>query len=326
MVWALLIHLGRNLWNEGMPDGVVDHVRCDEKVWRDVTDHLAECGGNMLVIDCAEALAYPSHPELAVEGTWSVAKMKAEIARLRAMGIEAIPKLNFSSAHDGWLKDYGRMLATPEYYRVVEDVIRDTVETFGHPRFFHLGWDEECFEMQRGYSLAVVRQGPLWWHDFLHTVAEVRRHGARPWIWSDKEWLKKDEFMANCPRDVVQSHWYYSPFFGDEALLVRDEAKMRAAWAKNGLGNYTLHVVKELDDAGFDQIPCGSNIYHDNNFPDFVDHCLRTVSPARLKGFLTAPWSEVKKGVYDRERGKYLAACDQIAGAIGKYRRFRARR
>ena len=320
MIYGLLVHLGRNMWNDAE---AADHLRCDMKVWNDITEHLAECQGNMLVIDIGEALVYPSHPELAVSDSWTADQMKGEVARLKAMGIEAIPKLNFSSAHDAWLKDYSRQLSTPEYYKVVSDVIRDVAEIFGRPRYFHLGWDEENAPTQKDYPYSAVRQGALFWKDLVFTSNEVKKYGCRPWIWSDKEWHEKDDFMANCPRDIVQSHWYYSPFFGDEALLVRDEVKMREAWKANDLGNFTLHVVKELEDAGFDQIPCGSNIYHDNNFPDFVRHCLRTVSPEHLKGFLTAPWFEIKKGKWDFERGKYLVACEQLAGARGIVRHLR---
>jgi len=320
LVWGMLVHLGYNFWDEGCPDGDVDHVRCDEKVWRDITNRLATSGGNMIVIDCGEAVAYPSHPELAVRGAWSVDKMKTELARLRSIGLEPIPKLNFSTAHDGWLKEYGRMVSTPEYYQVVRDVIRDTVELFDRPRYFHLGWDEEMMEMMKKYSMVVIRQGELWWHDMLFTADEVKKYGCRPWIWSDKEWFHKDEFLAKCPRDIVQSHWYYSPFFGDEAVLVRDEKKLAEAWAVNRIGNVNLFAFDELEKAGFDQIPCGSNIWHDNNFPDMVDHCLATISPERLKGFLIAPWKQVRPGKYQYDRGKYLVAADQIGGCRAKIR------
>ena len=322
MVYGLLVHLGRNMWNDADAAG---HLRCDMKVWTDITEHLAECQGNMLVIDIGEALVYPSHPELAVSDSWTADRMKGEVERLKAMGIEAIPKLNFSAAHDAWLKDYSRELSTPEYYRVVSEVIRDVADIFGRPRYFHLGWDEENAPTQKNYPYCAVRQGPLFWKDLVFTADEVKKHGCRPWIWSDKEWLEKDDFMTNCPRDILQSHWYYSPFFGDEALLVRDDKKMLEAWKSNNLGNFNLHVVKELEDAGFDQIPCGSNIYHDNNFPDFVRHCVRTVSPRHLKGFLSAPWFEIKKGKWDLERGKYLVACEQLAGARGIVRHLRGR-
>ena len=36
--------------------------------------------------------------------------MKAEKARLAALGIDLVPKLNFSTAHDLWLGDYHRMV------------------------------------------------------------------------------------------------------------------------------------------------------------------------------------------------------------------------
>lgn len=51
LVYGLLIHLGRNLWSDS---DVADHLRCDVGVWNEITEHLAECGGNMLVIDLAD--------------------------------------------------------------------------------------------------------------------------------------------------------------------------------------------------------------------------------------------------------------------------------
>ena len=40
----------------------------------------------MVVMDLGEFLEYPSHPELAVKGSWSADRMRAEVKRLRAMG------------------------------------------------------------------------------------------------------------------------------------------------------------------------------------------------------------------------------------------------
>lgn len=59
-----------------------------------------------------------------------------------------------------------------------------------------------------------VRCDETVWNDMLFTANEAKRNGMRPWIWSDKEWMAKDEFMEKCPRDIVQSQWYYGPFFG----------------------------------------------------------------------------------------------------------------
>ena len=123
------MQLGHNMWGEGPLVGepateeekdkyARDFNRTDEKLWYEVTEYAAKKGVNMLLIDLGEGMVYPSHPELAVKGSWSPEKMKAELARLRKLGIEPIPKLNFSASHDAWLKQYSRMLSTPEYYKV----------------------------------------------------------------------------------------------------------------------------------------------------------------------------------------------------------------
>ncbi len=150
---AVLLHMGKNMWGDWkLPDEPVekdgrkyaaDHIRFDEQIWRETTGHMADRGMNMVLIDLGEFMEFPSHPELAVKGSWKSDRMKAELKRLRKMGLEPIPKLNFSATHDQWLKIYHRMISTPTYYQVVKDVIRDTAEVFSTPRFFHLGWDEE---------------------------------------------------------------------------------------------------------------------------------------------------------------------------------------
>ena len=310
MIYGLLIHLGRNMW---APHKAADHVRCDEKIWTEITEHMADVGANMLVIDLGEAMIYPSRPELAVKGSWSPEKMRRELKRLRGLGIEPIQKLNFSSSHHAWLKDYGRMVSTEEYYKVVSDVIRDTAEIFDHPRFFHLGWEK--IQKVNKFEYMLIRQGDLWWHDMLYTVKEAEKHGCRGWIWSDYQWLHKDEFFEKCPRNILQSHWFYHAGFDKPE---RDDKAMREApWAES----HTLCVFKELDEAGYDQICCGSNIYNQNNFPDLVKHCLRNVSRERLLGFLNAPWGEVD--ATPKGRARYLNAVDQLAGARGMTERYR---
>jgi hypothetical protein len=118
------------------------YLRCHDNLWKKAVDHVAAQGMNTLFIDLGEGMAYPSHPELAVPGTWSVEKMRKELARIRSLGVEPVPKLNFSTCHDSWLKEYHRMVSTNEYYQVVADVIRDTCEIFGNPKLFHIGFDE----------------------------------------------------------------------------------------------------------------------------------------------------------------------------------------
>ena len=326
---ALLLHLGHNMWCDWIPDDMDisswsdkekrsllpdEELRSKEPLWRKVTDHAAAKGINMIVIDIGEAHVYPSHPELAIKGSWSPDKMRDEILRLRGMGIEAIPKLNFSTTHNGWLKQYRRMLSTPTYYRVCEDLIADVAEIFGNPRFFHIGFDEETAKHQdySGRCLYVaVRKGEFWWHDFLHIVKASEKNGMRPWTWSDYGWDHPD-YYTRCPKSVVQSNWYYDESYGGFDLATNktsDIKRLRAFW--------------DLEKAGFDQVPCGTNwvgwkrraekVGADDVIGKLVKLGREVVSKDRLLGFLMAPWSPCND---DEHMQKNISGIDLFADAL----------
>ena len=286
-----LIQLGWNMWSDipvkswGPIKGddlkylcAADHFRTELDVWNRVTEEAAKSGYNLLLVDLGEAMVYPSHPELAVRGSWSVGRMREELARLRRLGLEPIPKLNFSTSHDTWLGPYERMVSTPEYYSVCTDIIRDVAEIFDHPRFMHLGFDEETARDQRQYRFCVARQGDLWWHDVLWFAATVEKTGMRPWVWSDAIWRHKDEYLSKMPKSVLQSNWYYESSF--------DPAEK----PKNGgvLGYVDAYLA--LEKAGFDQVPTASNWLCDENLEKTVAFARQNIAPSRLKGFLMAPW------------------------------------
>ncbi len=283
-MWGALLHMGTNMWSDipvkswgaFKPEELhlvcaADHLRFDESVWRTLTERMKTAGMNLVVIDLGEAIQFKSHPELAVKGSWSVEKLRAELKRLRAMGIEPIPKLNFSTTHDTWLKEYERQVSTPTYYKVCSDLIREVCEIFDKPRFFHLGYDEETPAHQSQYGYVVVRQGELWWHDFLFFVKTVEALGVRPWIWSDFYWNHPEEFLKRMPKSVLQSNWYYGASF--------DPSKEKY-----------VQAYLDLDKAGYDQVPTGSNWSTDVNFKGTVEFCKKNLSSGHLKGFLMAPW------------------------------------
>ena len=314
-IWAALLHMGTSMWSDqpvtswGPYKGedlklvcAADHVRFDEKVWRTVTDRMVQVGMNMVIIDLGEAVKFPSHPELAVKGSWEVERFRMELERLRKMGLEPIPKLNFSTAHDVWLKQYERMVSTPTYYQVCADLIRDVAEIFDRPRFMHLGYDEETDGHQRKYKFCVVRQGDLWWHDFLWFVKETEKTGMRPWIWSDYVWHHPDLFFSRMPKSVLQSNWYYSNEF--------DVDKLKAAGRERNA--ICVKAYEDLDKAGFDQVPTGSNWSCDTNFAGTVAHCRKVCSPDRLKGCMTAPWFFTLPG-WEK---KLLEGIDQVGAVI----------
>jgi hypothetical protein len=311
--WSYLAHFGINSWKdipleEENPEKgehwltrcQADHVRFDEDSWKRVSAALAENGCNQIVIDIAEILKYPSHPELAVKGSWSVERFRAELSRLRGMGIEPIPKLNFSAGHDTWLKEYHRMVSTPDYYRVCEDVIRDVVEIFDRPRFFHLGYDEETLAAQRDCRYVVLRQGTMWWHDFLWFVKVTEKAGCRPWMWSDYAWHHKEEYRKYMPKSVLQSNWYYDKSF--DSAMMGDKA-------------FRITTYEWLDKEGFEQVPTGSNLRHATNFPDTVRFCDSHCNAGRIRGYMMATWART----FASHESKALDAA-RILGEVRKKR------
>src|SRR5690606_38320602 len=141
----------------------MSEVVFDESVWRWVTEDLASAGVNMVVLDLGDSILYDSHPEIALPGAWSPKKLADEARRLGDLGIELIPKLNFSARHDAWLGTYGRMLGTDLYRQVCSDLITEICEILDKPRFFHLCMDEEGYERQQKLNICIIRQGDLWW-------------------------------------------------------------------------------------------------------------------------------------------------------------------
>jgi len=339
LLWANLLQLGSNMWNDAFnsPDrpligkdgkpcdvthGVSDRLRFDDRVWTHITDRMSAVGMNMLVIDLAEGMEYPSHPELAVKGSWSPDKMKKELARLRKLGIEPVPKLNFSACHDIWLKDYSRMLSTPTYYKVVADLIRDTCEIFGRPRFFHIGMDEETYQVQRAFEYVVCRQGDLWYKDLDFYRREVEKHGARAIMWSDQAW-SEPPFAKKVSKKIIQSNWYY---WNDVAKLEEQALQPRPADEKktdDAMHEWShlqqLRTFRELDDAGFDQMPCATNWNNRENLEQVVDYSFRRLAPERLLGFLFTPWEFTLEG--EKYQKKHDELLDLTAEVIAKARK-----
>ena len=319
---GVLLHWGHNMWGEALPEDVKsiangricnDHVKFNEALWRKLVDRLVLRKMNLVVIDLGEFPIYPSHPELAVDGSRTPDWIRGEVRRLRSLGIEAIPKLNVSTAHDAWLKDFGRMVTTQPYYKACRDIIKDTAEMFEHPRFLHIGYDEERVSHQKGF--VCIRTDEVWWHDFLFFVKTVEDAGMRPWMWSYYGW-HHDDFVSKCPKSVVHNNWYY-----DEELDGFDLAAMKPKASSRPY----VELFLKLDKAGFDQVPCSSNwcsptrrkagLKNDDCMAKMVKFCRANLSPEHLKGFLMAPWA----GDFDEKdflKVNY-AGIDQLAEAMG---------
>ncbi|MBQ7335973.1 MAG: Tat pathway signal protein [Clostridia bacterium] len=300
-MWAHLLQLGSNMWNEEGNTRGREHrsnseaspvLRFDRRLWDEYVLELKQAGVNTLIIDIGEAMAYESHPELAVLGSWSRAQMCAEVERLKKLGFEVVPKLNFSACHDAWLKDYSRMLSTPIYYTVCSDLIHEVCEVF-KPKYFHIGMDEERIEYQKQYDYAVCRQFDLWWKDFYFLVNCVERENVRAWIWSDYIWSQPEEFLKKMPKSVLQSNWYYGNFEGE--ALQRAEVR-----------SFDL-----LEEHGYDQVPTGSVWSKRENFELLTQYCSKHISSERLYGLMQTTWERIA----DPWMQKHHAAADSLASA-----------
>lgn len=308
LLWGYLAHLSYNMWaDRDWPDAPPDiaakpYLRFDELVWDDLVERTAAAGINLVVLDLGDGVRYETHPEIAVENAWSTDRLRAELERLRSLGIEPVPKLNFSTAHDAWLGAYSRMVSTPRYYEVCDDLIREVVLLFDRPRFFHLGMDEETHEHQRHYAFSAVRQHELWWHDLHFLINAVQECGSRPWVWADPLWWHGEEFWAHMPTSVVQSNWYYGEQF---------DACGDAEGPERYRGVGVVRAYRDLADHGYDQIPTGSNWSTDTNFLSTVQYCSRHIPRQRLLGFLQTPW----RPTTERWRNVHYSAIAQVAEA-----------
>ena len=247
-IWSTLVHFGTNLWyEEGNFNGQDEkklwkspaspEIRFDRSVWDEYLKHIKASGINTIILDIAEALQYKSHPEISCRGAWTHEEMTAEIKRLNDMGISIIPKLNFSTCHDEWLGIYSRMVSTPGYYDVCKDIIDEVCDLF-KPKYLHIGFDEEVYENQARYDLAVVRQNDLWWHDLNFFNDCIRANGVRTMMWSDYARHRPQEFIKRCPKNIVQCVWYYFNEFPDSDMSHYNEIRIKP--------------IKILEEAGFE--------------------------------------------------------------------------
>lgn len=274
-IWACLLHLSFNMWEEyihpKIPDrGFRPELRLSEPLWQDSLKQMVASGMNMVMIDLGDAVKYDSHPEIAVKNAWTPQRLHDELGKMRKMGLEPIPKLNFSTGHDTWMGPYSRMVSTDKYYTVCSDLIAEVSRIFNKPRFFHLGMDEETAQHQVTYEYVVIRQKELWWHDLFFLAEQVEKAGPRPWIWSDFMWHHPEEFFKKMPKSIVQSNWYYKTVFDEK--------------------NPHVKAYLDLEAHGYDQVPCGSNFNEPLSISATVEYCNKHVADERLMGFLQTVW------------------------------------
>lgn len=292
-IWAYYIKLSDHFWSDettvegGMFPGKAydENNDIDFEVWDEVVSYLGEKKYNMLLIDIGDGVKYESHPEISAPNAVSKQFLKEKLDAARALGIEPIPKLNFSTCHDTWMKDYRRMVSTSIYRKVVVDLIDEMSELFDTPSLFHLGMDEENDKLQTRNEISIIRHEKVLWEDMNIMFDACRKNHVRPWVWSDYYWEHPDLFAKYMPHDVVQSNWFYRRFLNYGA----DTPQYKRMMAYYG-----------IRDLGYDQIPTCSQIAESANTIHTVKFGKKELENGHLLGFLTAAWVRTNRSDYFR--------------------------
>ncbi|HRE52375.1 MAG TPA: hypothetical protein PK339_13190 [Flavitalea sp.] len=308
-IWAVLMHLSFNFasgivrWG-----GIRKEFEPDQSLWDAAIHKMAEQGVNMVVINLDDSIAWSSHPEIALKNAWTPKRLREELAKIRKLGIEPIPMLNFSATHDAWLGEYAKMVSTKDYYKVCGNLINEAIDLFGAPRFFHFGMDEETIAHQQRFDRIIMRQNDLWWGDLYFYISQAIRRRARPWVWSDYIWHHPDLFLKMMPKSVVQSNWYYGEEFDLNKL---EDSRKRQ-----------VQAYVDLEAHGYDQIPTGSNdgIFYSprpntRSFSNTVEFCSKHISDKRLKGFLQTLWAPT----IEKYRPNIMEGIELVGAARKKY-------
>ena len=308
-IWSILVHHSSNLW----ASSYADTLRWDDEMWDYILEKSVEVGVNTIVLDVGDSIEYASHPELATKGAWSRTRMRRELERCKKLGIALIPKLNFSTNHDMWLGIYSRMVSTPQYYKVANDLIREVYELFDHPKYIHLGMDEESAQYCTA-QLSKFRQGKLYWHDLRYLVDCVADTGAKPWIWSSPLFDHPDDFRANfAPDEIIIQPYHYNALRPEHYTPIDSRPEYQVYYNE---GIYKergfkfveqdpflvrfMEVALPLMKEGYTYVPCASVCNRCKyNHDDLIEYFHDNAPDDQILGYMSAPWKRTLSGFKD---------------------------
>lgn len=313
-MWALLVYLGEHMWGRKL-----DTLRFDREVWNNIIRECLEYGLDTIVLDCGEGIRYKSHPELAINGSWDPEELNAEVKRVNALGIQIIPKLNFSAAHDLWFQEYGlSKISTPEYYSTCKELINELYEIFDAPKYIHLGLDEESPDIATPENHYRVGEALL--KDYKYLCDCVRETGAVPCLWNSP-FIHYEEAYDYFDKDVVIYSEMYYTFKKEEWTRMEDQDD----WVKNYYKNdfpkreqYPEYVAKygdvpveyveqdpfvertirkreEYVKRGYQVVAATSNIFIKTNDRATVEYYHGSDIEHGIAGYFACPWIATTK-------------------------------
>lgn len=160
-----------------------------------------------LVVEVGCGMEYARRPEVFVEGFATNAEddVRAAADLAISLGVELVPFLNASGAHDIWLAPYPYAVPdTDLYLEALFDTIDECLEVM-RPATFHIGMDEDVatdFDGVPRRDAQTHREVMLACHEFL------RRRGVATLVWNDGISILGPG-ADGIPRDIVVMPWLY---------------------------------------------------------------------------------------------------------------------
>jgi hypothetical protein len=187
----------------------------DPDVAGEVVETLKDCGFNMLLIGVSDGITYRSHPELKRRYSRPMKALVDLAAHARSLGMEIVPKLNFSrseiNCHNHWMRspkeEWYHNFDDAPYFKRAFDCIDEVIEACRPKKFFHVGMDEDHDRSYTQYVNAI-----------LSLRAGLRKRRLRTVCWSDSaiEYASGQIHVEKCqtaerelPKDVVRLLWHY---------------------------------------------------------------------------------------------------------------------
>lgn len=192
--------------------------------WLNRLPLLSDLGLNTVLMYYENHLRYPSHPEFAPDGAWTLADLRRVQDAAAGLGIDVIPAQTSLGHCTGILTHpayrhlaeegsdgYQFCVAHPETGPMLTEIFADLATASRSPfvsinadESAYLGLCPRCREAFPGWS-----RGRIFQHHILKIHAVLQAHGKRMMMWDDMLWLYPDA-VDGLPRDIVLLDWHYS--------------------------------------------------------------------------------------------------------------------
>ena len=131
----------------------------------EIADELAGAGFNALLVGVSDGVRYKSHPEFRRKYSVPMKQLETLCKHARSLGLEIIPKLNFSRSainrHNDWMlapKENWYVHFDDDYYwKTGFEAIDEVIAACRPKRFFHVGMDEDHDRSYTQYVDAILR-------------------------------------------------------------------------------------------------------------------------------------------------------------------------